>query len=137
MSVLLDNAGEFFEVLYKTTVLKASRFVIRRSQNRRWMDGGHHVRSKRGFNELSALFRYAKFWAEQGLSGGGPERHDHLRLDELDFSLEPGTASKNFLRVRFFVDAAFASRLPLEMFYRVGHIDLAAFDAGLYQALIQ
>jgi hypothetical protein len=118
-------------------MFEASRFVIRRSQNGRGMDSGHHVRSKSGFKKFSALFRYAKFWAEQGLSGGGAEHDDYLRLDERDLSLEPGTASRNFLRVRFFVNAAFAARLLLKMFDNIGDVSLRAIDAGFFQSAVE
>src|SRR5438874_7599291 len=62
------------------------------------MDSGHHVRSQGGFNKFSALFGYAKLWPEQGLSCSRAEGHNHLRLDHLKLGLEPGTASRNFLK---------------------------------------
>src|SRR6266850_8065388 len=95
------------------------------------MDSSHYVGGKSGFNKLSALFGYAKFWTEQGLSRSGAEGHNHLRLYERDLGLEPGTASRNFLSVWFFVDAAFATRFPLKMFDHIGDVSLRAIDPGL------
>src|SRR6266498_3008750 len=101
------------------------------------MNGGHYVGSKSGFYKLSTLFGYAKFWAEQCLSCGGAENHNYLWLNKCDLGLEPGTASRNFLSVRFFVDAAFATRLPLEMFDNISDVSLRAVDAGFFQGVIE
>src|SRR5882724_10739515 len=101
------------------------------------MDGGHHVRSQRGFNELSTLFSDAKFWPEQGLCCSGAEGHNHLRLDHFNLGLEPGTASRNFLSIGFFVDAAFATRLPLKMFDNIRDVSLGAIDAGFVERIIK
>lgn len=101
------------------------------------MDGGHYVGRKSGFNELAALFSDAKLWTEQSLSCGGAKRDNHLRLDERDLGFEPGTASRNFRGVRFFVDAAFATRFPLEMFDDIGDVSLRTINAGFCERVVK
>src|SRR6185369_2741457 len=101
------------------------------------MNGGHHIRSESGFNELSALFGHKKFWAEQGLSCGGAEGHNHFWFDYSDLSLKPGTTGGDFLSIRFFVDAAFATRLPLKMFDNIGDVSLRAIDSSFYEGFIE
>src|SRR5436190_17276643 len=101
------------------------------------MDSGHHVRSKRGFNKLSALFGDAKFRAEQCLSGSGAESHYHIRLNYGDLSFEPGTASRDFRGIRFLVDAAFAPRLPLKMFDNISDVGLGAIDTSFGERIIE
>ena len=101
------------------------------------MDGGHQVRSKRGFNELSPLFSYTKLRTEQCLGCGGAEGHNHLWLDERYFGLEPGTARRDFLSVGFFVDAAFATWFSLKMFDHIGDVSLRAIDAGFSERIIE
>src|SRR5882672_1958803 len=101
------------------------------------MDGGHYVRSKSGFDEFSALFGYAKCWTEQRLGRSGAESHNHLWLDQRDFGLEPGTASSNFLSIGFFVNAAFATRLPFEMFDNISDVSLRAIDTRFVERIIK
>src|SRR4030095_16032312 len=101
------------------------------------MCGGHYMRSESGFSELSALFGHTKFCAEQGLSRGGAEGHNHFRFYYRDLSLEPGTACGNFLSVRFFVDAAFATRLPLKMFDNISDVSLRAINSSFDERLIK
>src|SRR5688572_31902561 len=101
------------------------------------MDRSHYVGSKSGFNKFPPLFGNAKFWAEQGLSRCGAECHDYLRLNHRNLGLEPGTASRNFLSVWFFVDAAFAPWLPFKMFDNIGDVGFGAIDAGLVERIIK
>ena len=100
------------------------------------MDRGHHIRCKLGFNKLPALFRYPKLRPEQRLCGGCTQRHYDFWLDDADFGAQPGTASRNLLRIRLFVNAAFAARLPLEMFDHVGDINAGTIDPSLDQGRV-
>src|SRR5258706_10145867 len=101
------------------------------------MDGGHDIRSESGCKEFSALFGYTKFWAEQGLSRGSAEGHNYFWFDYRDLRLEPGTAGGNFLSVRFFVDATFATRLPLKMFDNIRDVSLGAIDSSFDEGFIE
>src|SRR6266542_4239548 len=101
------------------------------------MNGSHYVRSKSGFYKFSTSFGNAEFWAEQRLSCGGAEDYNYLWLNKRDLGFEPGTASRNFLSVRFFMDAAFAARLPLKMFDNISDVSLRAVDAGFFQGVIE
>jgi hypothetical protein len=83
------------------------------------------------------MLRDAKIAAEQRLGRGSAETHDHLGLERGDFGVEPGAASGDFRGVGLFVDAAFAARLPFEMFYGVGDVDFFAVDAGFDESGVE
>src|SRR5713101_317478 len=101
------------------------------------MNSSHYVGGKIGFNKLPALFCYSKLWAEHGLSCGCAEGHNHLRFDNRDLGLEPGTASGNFLCVRFFVNATFATRLPFKMFDNISDVSLGAIDTSFGERIVE
>src|SRR5436305_14272638 len=93
------------------------------------MDGCGHEWRERGIDELGAWDGDAELWSDHGLRGGGAEADDGARLDHGDLRLKPRAARRNLGGVRFFVDAAFAARLPFEMLYDVRHVDGLAVDA--------
>src|SRR6266508_2113898 len=101
------------------------------------MNGGHYERSKSGFYKFSTLFGYAKFWAEQCLSCSGAEDYNYLWFNKRDLGFEPRTASRNFLSVRFFMDAAFATRLPFKMFDNICDVSLRAIDTRFVERIIK
>ena len=88
------------------------------------------VRRECRFHKFAAMLCDAKILAEQGLGGGGAEADDHFGVDRSDFGVEPRPASGDFGGAGFFVDAAFAARLPFEMFHGVGDVNFFAIDAG-------
>src|SRR5436190_902827 len=75
--------------------------------------------------------------SEQCLRGGGAEANDRARLDQLDFCLEPRSTRRDFTGIRFLVDAPLSSRLPLEVFHDVRHVDGTAIDASLLQRAVE
>ena len=81
--------------------------------------------------------RDAKLWTEQCLGGSGAQGHDYFWFDDGNLRLEPGTASRNFLSVWFFMDASFAARLPLEMFDNICDVSLRAIDTGFVERVIK
>ena len=91
------------------------------------------MRDECGFEELAAALRDAECATEQGLRGGGAETDHDFGLEQCDFGIEPWAAGGDFRAIWFFVDAAFAARLPFEMFDGVGDIGFVAIDAGLLE----
>src|SRR4051812_37865904 len=101
------------------------------------MDRRHYVRGESGLDEFAALFGDAKFRPQQRLSSGGAESHDHFRFDYSDLSFEPWTAGPDLLPVRFFVNAAFATWFPFEMFDHIGDVSLPSIDSGLFERIVK
>src|SRR6478672_9421262 len=97
----------------------------------------HEVGRKSRFNELAPLFGDAKFWTEQSLRRGGAEGHNYFWFDYGDFSLEPGTASRDFAGVGFFMNAAFATRFPFEMFDNIGDVSLRTIETSFVERAIK
>src|SRR6266550_4867534 len=101
------------------------------------MHGRHDVGCESRFNKLAPLFGDAKFRTEQRLRRGGAEGHNYFWFDYSDFSLEPGTASRDFAGVGFFMNAAFATRFPFEMFDNIGDVSLRTIDTRLDEGIIK
>ena len=101
------------------------------------MHSGHYVWTKRGFEELAALFGHPKLWTEQRLRSRRTEGHNHFRFDHRNFRLEPGTTRGDLQCVWLFVYAPFSARLPLEMFDDIRDVRLFAIDAGVFQRFIK
>ena len=79
----------------------------------------------------------AKVAAQQGLRRGGAEANNYFRMECGDLGVEPRPAGGYFCGIWFFVDAAFSSRFPLEVFYRVGDANLFAANACLRESLVE
>src|SRR6266436_257763 len=101
------------------------------------MHSGHYVGSEGGFDKFAALFGDAKFWAEQGLRCRGAKSDNYFWFDYSDFSLEPGTTSRDFAGVGFLMNATFAPWFPFEMFDDIGDVSLRAIDARLDEGIIK
>src|SRR5687767_7003714 len=101
------------------------------------MHSGHDVWSKRGFEELAALFGHAKLRTEQRLRSRRAQGHNHFRFDYGSFRLEPGATCSNLQCVWFFVYAPFAARLPIEMFDDIRDVRLFAIDTCFFQRFIK
>src|SRR5216683_1715851 len=97
---------------------------------------GHKWRQRRR-NERRALGADAKLRPQDRLRGGGSEADDDARLDDVDFRLQPGAAGVDLGRVRLFVNAPLAARLPLEVLHDVGDVDLGPVDAGLIECFVE
>src|SRR5687767_11797803 len=132
-----NHLGEFFQVVDEGAIFKPPRFIVRSPQDRGGMHSGHYVWSKRGFEELAALFGHAKLRTEQCLRSRRAQGHNHFRFDYGSFSLEPGATGSNLQCVWFFVYAPFAARLPLEMFDDVRDVCLFAINACFFQRFIE
>ena len=79
----------------------------------------------------------SEFAAEHRLSGGGAQADDHLGLDDENLGMEPRPAGFDLSRRRFLVQAAFAARLPAEVFYGVCDVDFVARNAGFFQCFVE
>jgi hypothetical protein len=122
-----DEAGHFF----------VTGIFIGGAQDRRGVHGGGDVGRARGLDEFAAMLGDAKIFAEQGLGRGGAQTNYYLGVDGGDFCIEPGAASGDFRGVGFFVDAAFAAGLLLEMFDGVGDVNFFAVDSGFHKGVIK
>jgi hypothetical protein len=58
-------------------------------------------------------------------------------MERSDFGIEPRPASCYFPGVEFFVDAAFSSRFPLEVFYRICDVNFFAVNSCFRKRFIQ
>lgn len=101
------------------------------------MDGREHTGCEIGSDQLAAPLRDAKCRPEKGLRRGGAEADKHLRLDEGDLRLDPGTAGTDLQGVGLLVNAPFAAGLEFEVLYYVCHISGAPIDAGLGKASVK
>src|SRR4029077_3903981 len=102
------------------------------------VDGDQHSRSIRTERqELAAgsLDRHRP--SGKGTRGGRTERHDELRLDDLELSRNPPAANLDLAGVRALVKAALAALLELEMLHRIGDIDIRSFDSGFGERTIE
>jgi len=68
---------------------------------------------------------------------GGPKTNDYFRMERGDFGIEPRPASCYFPGAGFFVDAAFSSRFPLEVFYRICDVNFFAVNSCFRKRLVQ
>src|SRR5437773_7882985 len=101
------------------------------------MHRGEQQRRERRLEELAAMLGYPECRAEQCLRRCGTQQHDRDRLYQCDFHVEPGTASRDVVRSRFFVNTPLAARLPVEMFDYVGHVHVRPLDARSVERAIE
>src|SRR6266849_599089 len=101
------------------------------------MHSGHYIGSEGRFDKFAALFGDAEFRTEQRLRRRGAKGDNHFWFDYSDFSLEPGTTSRNFCRVWFFVNAALAPWFPFEMFDNIGDVSLRTINTRLEEGIIK
>src|SRR5262245_59092433 len=74
---------------------------------------------------------------EQAARGGRAQRHDGGWLDDRALLDEPPLAAVDLVGVRTLVQTPLAAHLVLEVLDRVGHENVVARDAGLFQRLVQ
>jgi hypothetical protein len=100
--------------------------LFRHSQNRRRMDRREPGASVRPMQQNSALARQNHGSPHQSKRRGRAEGHDETRLQNLEFTVEPPATGDDLLAVRPLVQSSLAAWLILEVFYRVGDVDLCA-----------
>gem|GEM_PF-7106268 len=89
------------------------------------------------FNRLTALLRYFKLASKQCLGRCRSHTNNQRWLDCRDFSIKPWAARRYFPRVRFFVNAPFPARFPLEVFDCIRHVHFIAVNPSFFQTSIQ
>jgi hypothetical protein len=80
--------------------------------------------------QLAPGLRHAERRPEQGLGGGRAEQHQQTGPHGGQLGVEPRPAGGDLGAVRLLVDAHLAPGPELEVLDGVGHVDLAAVDAG-------
>ena len=100
------------------------------------MNGGRN-RPVFRWKDLAAVFGEAKLRAEQILRSCRSEADNYLRLHGLNLHFEPGTAGRDFERVRLFVKPELATWFPFEMLHRISDVDLPAINSCGFQALFE
>ena len=63
--------------------------------------------------------------------------NDYFRMERRDFGIEPRPASCYLPGAGFFVNAAFSSRFPFEVFYRICDVNFFAVNSCFRKRLIQ
>ena len=103
------------------------------------MHGGDGDGRPAGVDWNSSALCDAEGWAQQCLGRGGAEANNDPRLDQAQLILEPWKTGAHFADVRRLVQAAFGPCVarPLEVFYRVGDVDIVAVDARGVERVIE
>ena len=92
---------------------------------------------KVGAAKNSVFLSEAKLRAHEGFGGCGPETHDHVRLENIQFRLDPWAAGVDFTLAGSAVNATLAPFLEREMLHGVGDVDLRAIKSNFLQRPIQ
>ncbi len=101
------------------------------------MHRGQHLGRERRFDELTPALCDPEITAEQRLRRCRSQANHYFRLQQTDFGLQPGPAGRNFLRIRFGVNTAFAARLPFEMLHDIGYVRVGSVNACLLERLVE
>ena len=97
----------------------------------------HDQRRDLRSNPFPALLAHTKIPAQHALRSARAQQDDNFRPSQFDFRIEPGTAGTDFECARFFMDAALATRLPLEVLDDVSHVNIIAVDPRSLKCLVQ
>src|SRR3954470_12464227 len=136
-SASTELSRDALQVRDETLHFRPPAVVVGGAKNRRGVHRRRDPRRQWRGDERAPLLRDPEAASEQRLRRGRAEQHQHARLHERDFRLEPRTAGGNFRTVRLRMNAALAARLPLEMLYDVRDVDDPTIDAGLDERTIE
>lgn len=100
----------------------------RPAQNRRRVNRREESVRPGYVEALAPMLGDAKFRSHQALCRRGAEGHDDLGFKHGQLGFEPRTAGRDFPRVWFLVQAAFAGGFPFEMLYRVRDVNFSPID---------
>ena len=91
------------------------------------------------FHRHAAFLHHAERGAQKGLRGRGAKAEDDARANDRDFIGEPREAGVNFGAVWRLVNTTFrlCFARPLEVFNRVGDVDIVAIDARRFERAIE
>jgi hypothetical protein len=101
------------------------------------MDGRSRDRGQVALDRPAALLRDPEGAAEQGLRSRRAERHQDARLHDRQLGLEPRPAGCDLGRIRPLVDAALATRRPLEVLHDVRDVRESALDACVLERTVE
>jgi len=87
--------------------------------------------------EFAAMFGKSEIAAKHGLGGRGTHADDDFGFDDENFGVKPGLAGFDLAPGRLFVKAPLAARLPTEVFYGIGDVDIVSRNTGLFQRIIE
>ena len=88
--------------------------LVRDAQDRRRMHRGKHEWRHAAFHQLPTLNADSELASQESLRSGRTEAHDHMRMQQRYFRLEPIEASCDFALCGRLVNAPLAARLPLK-----------------------
>ena len=111
--------------------------IIRSPQNRGRVHRSRNRTPVAKREQLPALLRHAEAAPKERLRSGCAQADHDLRLDDLNFCIQPGPAGGDLQRIRLLVNSTLAARLPFEVLHRVGDVGLLAIDTRLDQRLIE
>ena len=117
-------------------VLALTRFLIRLSKKRRWVDSREDPRRKLRRQYLAALARNAKSRAENRLCRRRTQGHHQFWLNDSQFRFQPGATGCSLAGIWLLMNPSFPARLPLKMFHRVRDIYLGPINPSFLQRLI-
>jgi len=135
----LEQRGDFFQVTNDGLALLLAFVAVGCAQNRRRMRRGDDVRRKVRFDRSSPVAGDPKIPAEKRLSCARAKTHQHVRLHDFQFGVEPRTAGLDFRLSRLLVNPALAALrcCPLEVLHYIRHVNFGAIDACFGEHFVQ
>src|SRR5213595_1636102 len=100
------------------------------------MNSCEHPWCEIGGQHLAALARDSESRAEDCLRRCRTHCHDEVGPNDPQFRFQPRTARCDFARVRLLMNPAFAARLPLKMFHRIGHVNLRSINSSFLERAV-
>src|SRR6187200_1880525 len=101
------------------------------------MDGRENSGSYLRLKNLAAFARHTKCRTKDSLGCSGTETNEDFWPNNSHLCFEPWTAGCNFTWARFFVNPAFPTWFPLEMFNGICDVDFITSDACFFQRPIE
>src|SRR5438477_9055879 len=135
---LEDQTGDLFQIANELCALPLPLLAVRSTQDGRWMRRSHYMRRQFGWNERSPIPSNTEVFAQQRLRRAGPQTHQNLGLDHLQFRIQPGPTRLNFRVAGLFMNAPLPSlrRLPLEVLHPIRHIYFRPVNADFEKHFI-
>jgi hypothetical protein len=87
--------------------------------------------------DLSAVLGQSKLRAQDCLCGGRAETNNDSGTNDRNFLVQPRAASRDFKRVRLFMQPDFPPRFPFKVLNRVRNVNRGTIDAGHFEASIK
>src|SRR5262249_6088737 len=133
---VLQQGCDLLQIVNKALQLVASGLVIECTQDRGGMYRCYDAVAVFALNDFATSLRDFEILTEQRLSRSRSEANDDSGFDSSNFSVKPGLAGGDLQAVGPLMNAALASRLPIEVLYDVSDINIRAIDAGIDKSLL-